>query len=255
MVKKLTSLFLILLAIGCSSDDSETNNSNLVLVKKITETIYHNDDQQIRVSNFTYQNNKLIGIDNGNGHNLKIIYEGDKVIRSEAYDADGLQNTSDFTYDGTNLIKIQLATNQEKATYTYADGNVRTISYYRRGNNEDRLLGIETYSFSNGNISQVINNNYQWEPSTSKSTYTYDTGNNPFRDISIYLRLSLVFEGINLINSNIATSSSYYSNLNNTLPSEVYRYETTYNASNFPVEIRKYSDENYLITKTEFEYN
>lgn len=255
MIKKLTFLFLILAVIGCSSDDSETSNTNLVLVKKITETIYYSGDEQTRISNFTYQNNKLIGIDNGNGHHLQITYDGDKVVRSESYDADGPLSASDFTYNGSNLIKIQRVNNQEKVEYTYADGNVRSISYYGRANNEYQLLGIETFTFSNGNISQVINNNYQWDTSTSKTTYTYATGNNPFQDISIYLRLSLIFEGINPINSNIALSSNYYSNLNDALPSSVFRYETTYNTANFPIEIKKYGETNNLITKTVFEYN
>lgn len=255
MIKKLAFLSLILFAFGCSSDDSDTTNSDVVLVKKITETIYHSGNEEVRVSNFTYQNNKLVSINNGNVHNLKITYDGDKVTRSEAYENNELLSTSNFTYEGNNLLKIQRTISREKAEYTYADGNLRTISYYAGTNDEERLRGVETYTFTNGNISQVINNNYEWDPSTSKATYTYNTGNNPLRDISVYLRLSLVFEGINPINSNITSSSSYYSNLNDALPYAVYRYETTYNATNFPVEIKKYGDSNNLITKTVFEYN
>ena len=255
MIKKLAFLSLILFAFGCNSDDSETTNSDLVLVKKITETIYHSGNEEVRISNFTYQNNKLVSINNGNGHDLKIIYDGDKVIRTEAHDAEGPLRGSNFTYDGNNMIKIQTTDNQGKAEYTYTNGNVSTISYYGRTNNEFALLGIQSLTCSNGNISQVIIDDYQWDPSTSKTTFTYDTGNNPLRDISVYLRLSLVFEGINPINSNTTSSSSYYTNLNNALPSAVYRYETTYNASNFPIEIKKYDDSNNLITKTVFEYN
>lgn len=103
---------------------------------------------------------------------------------------------ANFTYDGTNLIKIQSTDNRGKTEFTYSNGNVSTISYYGRSNNELELLGIQTLTFSNGNISQAITNDYQWDPSTTKTTFTYDTGNNPLRDISIYLRLSLVFEGL-----------------------------------------------------------
>jgi uncharacterized protein YcfL len=257
-MKKLTFLFLIAFAVGCSSDDStteDTTNPQLVLIKKITETVYYSDQENVLVSNFTYEDNKLVKIDNGSDYYLKITYNGDKVTFSKAYLNNELHSTSAYTYEGNNLVKIQME-NSEKAVYTYTNGNLGTISYFTSSNNDWWLLGKETYTFANGNIAQVIDNNTNGGMTfNSKTTYAYGNGKNPFQDLNLYLRLSLEFEGATPINTNIATSSNYYNTLEATTPSHQFTYQTTYNAANFPTEIRKYDSANDLITKTTFEYN
>ncbi|MFC6098222.1 hypothetical protein ACFPVY_16345 [Flavobacterium qiangtangense] len=259
MIKNLTFLFLISLALGCSSDDSnvdspENNETELVLVKKITETVYYDNQEEVLASNFTYENNKLVKIDNGSDYDLRITYDGNKVLFSKGYVNNQLNSTSSYIYEGDNLVKIQMESS-EKAELTYVNGNLASISYYSGYNDSWSLLGKETYTFNNGNISQVIDQNSNGGMnSTSKSTYVYGSGKNPFKDLNFYLRLTLEFEGIHPLNTNIATSSNYFNNLEATTPSSQFTFQTIYNSENFPTEIKRYDNSNNLLTKTAIEY-
>lgn len=249
---------LSLLFISCSNDDEDTNNSETPLyIKSITEEIYYSStSSSINITNFIYENNKLIkSINQQDGSYANIYYDGEKVTKIDNLSADNILNdSSTFFYEGDFLSKVEFDSGSENYRLYYQNGKL-IKSEYGAINNSVYQIGLSReYTYENSNITQVINNEVNnGTIYTSKNIFTYDNKNNPIKYMNKYLKLNYSNEVLNgLSENNKLTQDSYYP-ITNTIPSK-FIYQYVYNSDNYPTNIKRLTHSGTLISNTTIEY-
>ena len=255
-MNKLITLFSLLLitismTLSCSSDDAGTENpENVVLIKKVTETLIA--DEIETVSEFSYQNNRLESITDGN-RKTEFIYSGDKVTIAKIYNNNVVVGQTTLAYNG-NLLDYTLTgqNSDEKTQYYYSDGNLSKIeSGYLNSNNEFVVLQTEQIIFNGSNITEShFNGNFGGVPFSYKYKFTYDTKNAPTKFMNKYLRLVLNTAGFRGINENNNLTKQDLSSADNSTNT----FEIIYNENDYPIEIKQFNADNVLRTITKFEY-
>lgn len=250
-----TILFVAILSVMVSCSNDSDSSSGGVLIKKISEKIYYSGQFDLTVSNFVYESNVLKSISTGN-YEAKFIYNGNKIMRVDSYYNHNLSQSTTFTYDGEEL-KYTLSgdSEDEKTEYYYSNGILSTIkSGYLNGNNFT-VLNTKNYLFNSAsNVSEVVTNSTNGGSNYSyNNVYTYDSKNNPMKDMNKYFRLGFLCEGFDgLSTNNKITRYAYSPTTTETI--EQY-FQIIYNSDNFPTEIKKYSTtNNVLISETSIEY-
>mgnify|MGYP003113825729 CR=1 FL=1 len=206
---------------SCSDDDSSDDGgdppSDSVLVKSTIES-YEGEDL---LTNYTYSGNKLVGSSDSDGYTEVFIYTDDLLTTIEEYQDGVLDFQTELGYDSSNRLISETftfgASSNEVNGFTYnADG---TITEFEAGEN----TYIYTYAENGNRIAQEDVDGGQ------DYTFTYDTNNNPFKNI----HQREVFELI-----------AYYSYENNLLDevntggtpfADESSFTYTYNETNYPV--------------------
>jgi hypothetical protein len=209
-MKKILCLFgaLSLLLTSCSSDDNESNdNTDAVLLKK---TIITDSEGDAVTSIYTYDGNKIVSIVDDSGDvNEYYTYTGNLITKLEYRFPDGsIDQINTYTYnaEGKLVTFVRTQTNYvHKEVFTYnADGTVTAESY--SGDSESELMEgtVNTIKFVNGEVSEIISP----DASNEEHVYTYDTKNNPMKNVIGMDKIAFIDGEGNGVKFNILTDTS-----------------------------------------------
>jgi len=209
-MKKILCLFgaLTLLLTSCSSDDNESNdNTDAVLLKK---TIITDSEGDAVTSIYTYDGNKIVSIVDDSGDvNEYYTYTGNLITKLEYRFPDGsIDQVNTYTYnaEGKLVTFVRTQTNYvHKEVFTYnADGTVTAKSY--SGDSESELMEgtVNTIKFVNGEVSEIISP----DASNEEHVYTYDTKNNPMKNVIGMDKIAFIDGEGNGVKFNILTDTS-----------------------------------------------
>lgn len=253
------TLFSALLFISCSNDD-DSSNENSITLASINEKIFYNGQlDSENTAHFSYENGKLKAMANDdNSYRLEFTYNNDKVIAV----TDFYNNSSDeiqyFTYANNNLQNI--TGEDQRATFNYSGLTLQNISLEYNDGSSWMLFSSVDYSFTNGNISSKISQNYSNGSLlyTYKTSFDYNNKMNPFQLLPSELRYYLSFESLTNPSYNLVTQQIGYANVTDTQGYITHTYEYTYNSENLPLTIKKYgvsNGENTLVSEMILTYN
>ena len=239
-MKKLFCLFGLsaLLLTSCSSGDSaSTSTESDVLVKKTVET-YALDGSTV-TTNYTYNGKKLVKSTDSDGYHDDYTYTGDLITKIATIDdSDGtLIQEQIFTYNvssqlATYVIKDYDSDEGNRETYVYnSNGTVSITTYVGNTTTQTVALSTGTVHFTGGLVTQVDLDVNDVAPYTSTQTYTYDTKNGPFKNVTGMDKFSFIGGESGDVVHNVLTD--HYTS---TLSSDVDTITTyTYNSMNFPI--------------------
>ncbi|WP_125722508.1 membrane lipoprotein lipid attachment site-containing protein [Flavobacterium ustbae] len=228
-MKKILCLFgaLTLLLTSCSSDESPSNGStDSVFLKKTIST--YSDGSKV-TTNYTYNGNKIVSIIDDSGEsNAYYTYTGDLITKLEYKLPGGTVeqvNTYAYSTDGklTTFVRIDPEMDWgNKEVYTYnTDGTVTVKEYIGDATTQTTLNSTGTVKFSNGEVVEMINDTH------SSHTYTYDTKNNPLKNVAGWNKINFTDAEANDVLHNMLTDKA---------EGELwYSYTYTYNDANYPV--------------------
>lgn len=235
MKKVLFTLAIGLATLTSCESDSDSNNSNdndVVLLTKNIDT--YNDGSTTTVEYF-YEGNKLVRIAASDVFVDTYIYTDGVLTGHEDtyYDLDEnddevlVIDVSDFEYDSNNRLI--------KETVTYSEGGITVNTFVHNADGTvtknygdgDRT---SVYTIINGNLTKIVYTDSDGGES-SVTTNTYDTKNQPFKNISnasTFLLLGNYAFTNNQLSVTVTGSASYPED------NEVITY--TYNSNDYPVE-------------------
>lgn len=225
---------LILILSSCSSSSDSSSSSSTL---KLHQQIITGNPADNNTATYTYNGNKLLRIDNTDGTYTKVYYTGDLVTKFEYYDdTNFLIEQSTYTYNAENKLAsyTYLGFEQdtaEKEVFTYnANGTISSSYYY--GNSATAaptdLQTTRLITLLDGEVHTTVSTGND----NTTYTYTYDTKNNPYKNILGFDKLGGYADGENLgIMHNIVTES--HQNPGSSAITDNYAY--TYNSSDFPL--------------------
>ncbi|MCF6129939.1 hypothetical protein L1S35_09645 [Flavobacterium sp. AS60] len=225
-MKKILGLFAFstLFLSSCSSSDSPSSTASGPLVKTLIIDNINPGDQDYNLL-FTYSGDKLINIKDSGDIIDQYVYTGDKLTRVN-YPQDNTYIL--IEYAGSQVTKFtEYDPDFDSATKTVVtySGNTFTRTVYEGDlTSQTTLSYTEVCTVQNGNITQLTRTSSFGSSGTE--TYTYDTKNNPFKNISnftVFQVLDIDIEG----NANNQTAMNY--------PGNPYTISITYNADNYPL--------------------
>lgn len=238
-MKKLLCLFAFsaVLLSSCSSSDSSSTplTESDVLVTKTVEH-YANDNSTV-TTNFTYNGKKIVSSVDTDGFTETYTYTGDLISSIKEYDdTNTLLVEEMFTYNGsgqlvTYLLKDFDTNHWRKELFVHNSNNTISYMVYKGDNVEQtNLTETGTIHLTNGEVAQIDFNLIS--PSiTGARIYTYDTKNNPYKNITGVDKINFVNEEAIGVSHNILTD--HYTS---TFPTdEMYTTTYTYNSLNFPL--------------------
>jgi hypothetical protein len=212
---------------------------------------------QIFTKTITYNGNKIVDVTQQETGNKSVYtYTGNLITKVDSYDNIGtLTWTTNYFYNNGNLIKIEKVSSIAptiigRATYTHSSVSTIDVVYsdVNSNTNEETITWSSKYYFSNGNLvkKEIIDtNNGSYYIATN--TYLFDAKNNPFKNV-------LGFNKIQEDDFNVSVNNLIGGVLsNNQAVSTIRKNRYLYNADDFPVERKVYSDEILLIS-TQFFY-
>lgn len=224
-MKKVLCLFAFswLFLSSCSSSDTSSSSASGPLVKTmiIDNTDPAEDDFNLL---FTYSGDKLVNVKDSGVLIEQYIYTGDKLTRINhpldngyiviEYTGDQITKFTEYDVDNDSA---------EKTLVTYSGNTFTRTVYYGDLTSQTDYSHTEVCTVQNENLTQLTRTSFG---SSSTEIITYDTKNNPFKNIRNYADfqvLDLDIEG-NLNNATDYTSSSYHDMIS-----------FTYNADNYPI--------------------
>ncbi len=230
-MKKLTMAFSVLVMIlsSCSSSDESVNTppiSSSVLVKK--EIVEDEDGDYTAL--YTYNGNKIVKTTNSDDTSEVFTYTGDLITKLEYFTETTLDQKDTFTYNAENKLTTHLRLDYvvewgTKETYVYnSDGTISVTEYIGDLTSQTQLSSTSKIYFTNGEISKI--EVFEGGIKTRTITYTYDVKNNPYKNITGFDKLGIIFEeGIshNLLTENDTDTAD-----------DPVTYEYIYNSNNYP---------------------
>lgn len=233
-MKKLVYLLSItfLLLQSCSpsdNNDSNTDSTNVVLVKKIV-----NSDEE---SNLSYDGTKLTKITLTGGEHVNITYSGDLITKMEWFSSNNVSDQRiEYSYSSNKLTLAKLySTNNklvETSTLTYnSDGSITDLeSTYNGGTLPTSTTTYIKYFDSVGNLikQEQFSNNILY----GTTNYTYDTKNSPYKNITGWSTL-VPSLGTNFLRvNNLLSEKQFINGSSNVFYEILYVYQ--YNSKDFP---------------------
>jgi hypothetical protein len=226
---------------SCSEDDAApiTNNPQenpieTVLLKKIITTSISNST--INLINYDSQNRITTIMDENGNVRSEYTYAGNKIVKIESNDQDGnlfMRRTFDYDSAGKlNIYKkilygpfIEASLNTTKRTYTYnQDGTVSSTEFTGDENEQTWNRGTVVLTMENGNI---IMEAKTVGTETTIRNYTFDTKNNPYKNVP-------GVEALALADYNGGVNNTTFSGLQGDEMNDI-TFTYTYNADNYPV--------------------
>ena len=226
--------------------------SDVLVTKKVEN--YTNDGMVI-TTNFTYNGKKIVGTTDSDGDYEHYTYAGDLLTNIKYYDSDDvLQEEETFTYNGNGdlvsyLMIESVGDHGQKEDYVHnSDGTISVTSYYGTAASQPNMASTGVIYFVNGEVSKIETTTAGFDDSTT--LYTYDTKNNPYKNITGYAKIAFVDFDANGCNHNILTS-----NTAGTSSNESYTTVYTYNALNFPLTDVETDNSDGTTISTQYTYN
>lgn len=155
----------------------------------LQQTIDSYTDGNVITTDYNYNGNRLVSIisnDAVDTSDLYFSYTGSLITKMEYKFEDGtVEQTETFEYDANNsLIAYKLVVPDDQGgygfryTYVYnADGTITGTKYIGDATSQEDLSLTETISFTDGEVTSIVTS------TGSSYTYTYDTKNNPLRNV------------------------------------------------------------------------
>ena len=255
-----TSIFLLFVLISCNSDstDAAPTAPAAGTLKKITEKVYYSGGGSSGGSestvDFVYENGVLSSMNSG-VNKAVLTYNGDKISEIKIYQNNVLRGTNVFTYNGSNLMKVENNDNDEKTEFTYTNGVLATEKSSYKNGSTWTVLDNTSYTFnSTGNVVQT-------KRSFSSSTlftqnHEYDDKNGVYNKMNPYLRYVVNAESFDSKSENNLTKT--FSVEQGSAPMLQNNYLILYNAADYPISIKKFNVQNganTLISECEIQYN
>ncbi len=169
--------------------------SNDVVIEPLDDTVFLQQtidvftDGNVITTDYNYDGNRLESIisnDAVDTADLYFTYTGSLITKMEYKFEDGtVEQTETFEYDANNsLIAYKLVVPDDQGgygfryTYDYNSGNTITgTKYIGDATSQEDLSLTETISFVEGEVTSIVTS------TGSSYTYTYDTKNNPLRNV------------------------------------------------------------------------
>ncbi len=187
---------------------------------------------------------------------VDFVYEGDKIVRSNSINNNVFLGYDTMVYEGNNLISVIGSNNGQRFDFAYNNDILTSNTYSIKDGNNWTQINKNVYTFLNGNAVQKIK--YATSPTritVSKSTFLFDSKNNPMRDMPTYIKLIFNIEEFLPLNLNNFISQESFDSLEATIPSKEYEYDIIYNNKDFPIQISKrLKGSTDPISKTVIEY-
>jgi len=228
MKKIIVACLALFFVVSCSSTDSPSSSQD-ILVKR---TISIDEDGVEETLLYFYNGNKIDRIEGPNGLKVKFTYSGDLITAVRYFVGTMEFQTESYTYNsqGKMIKYVLLALLQDygvKEQYTYnADGSI----------NFTRAIGdhvSQTESPSSGKLfftnGEITKRETYLLGATTEVNYTYDTQNNPFKNITGIAKISFADQNIGGFNHNLLTEE--HPTFPDSNVSTVYQY----NSNNFPI--------------------
>ena len=217
--------------------------STIAIVDPVDSTVFLKQtidvytDGNVITTDYNYSGNRLVSIIDNDAldtADLYFSYTGSLITKMEYKFEDGtVEQTETFEYDGNNLLiayKLVVPDDQEgygfRYTYVHnSDGTITGTKYIGNATSQEDLSFTETISFTDGKVTSIVTS------TGSSYTYTYDTKNNPLRNVIGLSKIAFAGgEG----------SSSIY-NLTrevvvNNLETNTYNYTYQYLPNNYPTQ-------------------
>ena len=259
-MKKLIPRIVLFIAflfatVSCSGDDDNSGSTNLVLIKKVTETIYLYDNApQVYNYDFFYEGTTLKAEKYGSS-TININYDGDKITTMELLNGDNeLRALTTYYYTG-NVLSYSISGKDylEKINYSFQNGGLSKVTFGDFTDGNFKLARTEVFTLDNSlNTTQrTVTYPDDVQDTGYKQVYTFDNKNNPMLNTNKYYRIGSRFEGFSGADRNNVLTRKTYSLSGELL--HTYTYEHIYNEDGFPTEIKQYSEQG-LLTLTTIEY-
>jgi len=221
---------------SCSSDDAAPSNPNvnpvgeIILPRKIIETIpligsnttIYNYDSQNRLISFATKTGVIT---------TTVTYTNGLITSMTSKDLEGnWMEPSTYTYDNNNRLSAYQSytpsifgfpESVDRFEYTYNDNGTITEKWYTGENEPTELNKTSIFTLSEGNIIQAVETDAMGNYTT---TYSYDTKNNPYKNIPGYDKIVLL--SIRQGTNNVLSETIGASNTTTTY---------TYNENNYPL--------------------
>jgi len=187
---------------------------------------------------------KAVKSTSSNGNYETYTYTGDLITQVKNYNSsDVLAETETFTYDANNqlitYVRVQLAADTGvKVNFAYnSNGTISTTTYYGTASSQPTLSGTGDVVISGGEV-------VMQSSSGSMHTYTYDTKNNPFKNVTGFDKIMMI-GATGGVRHNVLTDTD--------TAGYVYTTAYTYNGMDFPL-TATLSEGSSAISTTEYLY-
>lgn len=219
---------LLLLFIGCNSDDGNSNDSDAILIKRSV-----NGSSTFE---YSYNGNKITEINIGS---IKIVYSytGDLITKIKRYylSSSQLEFETDFTYDvNQKLIEERIlyyeSGTAEKRVFTYNSNETIFFQQYSGNFSNQNTAGNSGIIYLNtfGDVNKV--ELFDGINLIRKTEYIHDAKNSILKNILGYNKLISIFDSGKV--NNITSITNYDGN---DLILSQYHNIYTYNSDGFPV--------------------
>ncbi len=243
MKKSIIISIVLLILFSCSSkdisDNSSPDNSNSVLVKKIAFS------NMVNPAIYTYNGNKLVKVLGNDGDAYLIFtYMGDLITKTEWVNLNNVSSGeyNEYIYKDNKLTqKKAYAENILQYIYDYVYNTDGTTQGKVTGYNGNSNISIFKYYYDGvGNM--IKSEQFYHNTLSSTTNYTYDTKNNPFKNITGFRVLAVAGSSSN----NIVKVKSTYLDSSSVLE-EINSYQ--YNSQDYPISCLS-TEPNRTITTT-----
>jgi hypothetical protein len=206
-----------------------------VRVKKIIDT---DTDGTVSSIEYFYNGNKIVYAIDSEGLRMNIFYDGDLIVREEWLQGTTMVEKIFYTYDNSKLETYQvlnLADNiGQKITYDHnANGTISFTEFSGDLTTQDEIESTGT--ISNTKLVRNVTDPITLEQQVFTSTFTFDSKNNPFKNIVGYDKIYFADseESLNYLN-NITTNTEQIDAEPATLYETIIYTYGTGNLDNYP---------------------
>lgn len=233
MKKLLILIFLTMLIASCSSDSgSDSAADGTVLLTKI---IRESANGSTNISTYTYDGRKMI-TSALTYSSSKLYYSGNLITKIESRDNnDHLMSVFTFEYNASEkLMQHRLVSPDievdHRTTYVYNDDNTISVNFYRTFDGTETLQLQKYFLDAEGEIIKIEK---YGTTGTEINLYTYDTKNNPFRNVAGFDKL------LNLVSLGMKHNilSTHQTAIDGTITH--YEKNITYNDSGYPLTMQQ----------------
>lgn len=248
-MKKLSIAFslLVLILSSCSSSDKETSVSDLLVKSTVVTT-----STEVVNSLYAYDGKKLVGVVSDNGSSVAYTYTGDLITKTENFTDNVLVSSNTYEYDSSNNLTVSTLEIVEpafivKRNYFYnLDGTVSVSEVTGATLAALAPSKTENIYFLDNSINKVEITNDGSPTIDVTINLSYDTKNNPFKNVLGFDKLMMVESSSN--------NNLQYEVLDVVLGTTNYTSSYVYDANDFPIASLRSAGSSASNVTTEFFY-
>ena len=235
----LASSFLLSCSSDSSNDDSNNPSSNGLLVKTATDIG--------GTSTINYNGNKIVNSSSSDGSSSNFTYNGDFIIAENTSINNGISGLYNYTSIMSYSNNLLSSYAQNGGSTNYSDTYNKTYTYNPDGSITENINSIHTNN-SSGNTTSTVKKYIRFYSQgncvkaegyipvngvmtlTETRTYTYDTNNFPFKNITGFYAY---YHPIGFANNNNKISETHKNAAG--LVTKITQTTYQYNSQNYPI--------------------